>query len=117
MSERARKRLSRRVEKEHIQREEQEMSEYDARVLEYYKEDDINQNNDYNDNITVDPTFQPMQENEGFEHSIDFSEVVQFAMRFNLSTFVMSAWTNLVAKGWVISEGIFYLIPSSQEIT
>ena len=60
--------------------------------------------NTFDDNIEIDPNFQPEQENEGFEHPIDFNEVVQFAMRYNFSTFVMSAFTNLVAKAYGIDD-------------
>ena len=68
------------------------------------------------DNIETDKDYQPQQEKEGVEHSIDFSEVIEFGMRFNLSTFVVSAFTNLVAKGRVIPEGIFLLVSSNNRI-
>ena len=67
------------------------------------------------DNIETDADYQPMQENEGVQHSIDFSEVIEFGMRFNLSTFVVSAFTNLVAKGRVIPEGILILSHSQMK--
>ena len=73
-------------------------------------ENSENVENDTND--TNDTNYQPQQENEGLEHPIDFSEVIQFAARFQMSTFVMSAFTNLVAKGGIISVGIFNLVPS-----
>ena len=81
--------------------------------MDYEDNNDDNITNDENiGNDENDKNYQPEQENDGVEHPIDFSEVIQFAARFNLSTFVMSAFTNLVAKGGTISEGIFDLVPS-----
>ena len=60
--------------------------------------------NTFDDNIKIDPNFQPQQENIGFEHPIDFSEVIQFGMRYQMSVFVMSAFTNLVAKAYGIDD-------------
>ena len=58
---------------------------------------------DFQDDVN-DANFVPQTENLGTSHPIDFSQVIQFAMRFNLSNFVTSGMINLTGKAYGVDD-------------